>query len=318
MEYSSNRPCNYHQDQKQLVDLHLAYRVASSVFVYPTTWRLRLLLTSRVWEPERDTRLWQDISGRIMGFAMLWSRRPENNYIVLDHFVHPDFVTEDLVDEMLIWGVNRAQTIAEERGLDLTLYTSVLDEAVVSEDALGAYGFVPKPHDARTYNLFFSQSLDKTFPRSELPVGYSIRTIHSIDELDTYYSMYSFAAVDPEHSLELLGSEEYLFLVVEDPEGKFVSFLECSFSRDEWALSGQRIGWIDYIGTRPEARRQGWGRVILLGGLVRLREVGAEMVMLVTVNTNKPAIKLYESTNFEVVDVPEPATFEKKIIFDQR
>ena len=88
MGASFRRRCIEHTDYKRVVELLVAYRAATRVDVYPTAWRLRLLLTSRVWEPTRDTRLWEDTGGEMVGFAVLWRRRFEDTYLVLDRFVH--------------------------------------------------------------------------------------------------------------------------------------------------------------------------------------------------------------------------------------
>jgi hypothetical protein len=67
--------CIDHADNEQVVELLVIYRAATRVEVYPTAWRLRLLLTSRVWKPTRDTQLWEDASGQMVGFTMLSRRR---------------------------------------------------------------------------------------------------------------------------------------------------------------------------------------------------------------------------------------------------
>jgi hypothetical protein len=47
-------------DQEQLLDLLMAYRLATSVRVYPTLWRLSLLLSSRAWDPQQDIKVWEE------------------------------------------------------------------------------------------------------------------------------------------------------------------------------------------------------------------------------------------------------------------
>jgi len=49
----------------------LAYRASRDLRAFPTTWRVRLLLTSRVWEPERDTQVWDTHTDQMVGLAML-------------------------------------------------------------------------------------------------------------------------------------------------------------------------------------------------------------------------------------------------------
>ena len=117
----------YPQDRQRLVDLLLAYRAATDVRLYPTIWRVLLLLTSRVWTPEKDVRLWKNAVGDLLGIAMLWRRQPASSYLVLDWFIHPARANGELVKAILDWGDRRAQEIAFEGNVPLTLYTSTPD-----------------------------------------------------------------------------------------------------------------------------------------------------------------------------------------------
>lgn len=140
-----------------------------------------------------------------------------------------------------------------------------------------------------------------------------MRPLRGMDELEAYHSLYSFAAVNPQHQKELLESDEYEHLVVVDAQGSLAAYCECSICRAEWQDNGPRLGWIDYIQTRPEQRRQGLGRAALLAGLARLRQWGAGAAMLVTVSKNTLAVKLYDKAGFERVAVAEATSYEKHI-----
>ena len=101
MEIITHRPCDYQKDYERLMDFWLDYRAASDVRAYPTIWRIRLLVTSRVRNQEKDTQIWENESGQIIGFAMLWSRQPASSYIVLDSFAHPKFASNRLFSAIL-------------------------------------------------------------------------------------------------------------------------------------------------------------------------------------------------------------------------
>jgi hypothetical protein len=62
-------PSFYFTHQQRLVDLWLACRAVGDVRIYPTIWRTRLLLTSRVWAPDKDTRIWENTNGQLTAFA---------------------------------------------------------------------------------------------------------------------------------------------------------------------------------------------------------------------------------------------------------
>ncbi len=309
----ASRPCIYHSDVDRIITMLLAYRAATSVRVYPTIWRVRLLLTSRVWEPLRDARVWEDTSGQIVGLAMLWRRQSTASYLVLDRFVHPQYVTCGLVADMVQWGSQRATAIVVEQKTPLMLFGRAFASSICSDDPLGRFGFTLVAPNPNEYNMYFVHSFQADVPTLVLPPEYTIRPLRDVKELKAYQDLYSFAAVNPQHQQELLASDEYSHLVVADPKGMFAAYCECSICRAEWQSSHERIGWIDYIETRSERRRQGLGEAILLAGLARLREWGADTAMLVTINTNTSAIHLYAKTGFERIDVSESPNYEKYI-----
>src|SRR5215216_532347 len=124
MENITSHSCDYQKDQKRLMNFWLDYRAASDVRAYPTIWRIRLLLTSRVWNQEKDTQIWENESDQIIGFAMLWSRQPVSSYLVLDTFTHPEFASNVLLSAILNWGDLRVNEIAKEQETVSTVYVT--------------------------------------------------------------------------------------------------------------------------------------------------------------------------------------------------
>lgn len=305
-----------YQDQAHyhhLHDLLLAYRLATDVTVYPTFWRLRTLLTSRVWHPALDTQVWENEAGQMVGFAMLWRRRPDSPYLALEQIVHPLHVNEFLVTAMLHWANQRAQTMVEAQKSTVTFTAYAFGTAIPVANLLGVHGFKPSVSDPDMYNVYFARSLQGALPAPTLPDGYSIRSMRPEDDIEAYHALYGFAPVTAEHRRELLRSDEYCHLVATDTAGLFVAYAECSIWRAEWVGSGRRIGWIDYIGTKSEHQQRGLGKAVLLAALHHLQTWGADTAMLITVNTNTPAVRLYQATGFVQTAVPEPASYEKQL-----
>jgi hypothetical protein len=116
-------------DHQRVEDLLIAYRIATRIDRYSTLWRLHVLLTSRVWEPAYDTQLWEDANGQIVGFALIWRRRAEDTYLVLDQFVHPLNATTNLADAILTWAIQRGKTLAAQRASPVTLIANECDPA---------------------------------------------------------------------------------------------------------------------------------------------------------------------------------------------
>ncbi|HRQ42119.1 MAG TPA: hypothetical protein PLD25_29725 [Chloroflexota bacterium] len=84
-----SRSCHYAEDIERIFFLLINYRTAVSRYTYPHPWRLRLLLSSRVWQPAQASRIWEDANEQPIAFVMLWCRRPTSPYLVLDRFVDP-------------------------------------------------------------------------------------------------------------------------------------------------------------------------------------------------------------------------------------
>ena len=313
MENVTSRFCDYQKDQKRLIDFWMDYRAALDVRMYPTIWRIRLLLTSRVWEQEKDTQIWENESGQIIGFAMLWRRQPTSSYIVLESFVHPIFTTDELLLTILQWGDHRANDIAEEQKISLTVYATGFSQHGSSANLLKQYGYVLLPPNPDEYNVYFAKPLQNEIPIPLLSAGYRIRHLQDLDDLESYQALYGFSKVNPLHQKELIESDEYCHLIVVNPDGKFVAYCECSVCHAEWERTNQRIGWIDYIETRPEQQKKGLGRVALAAGLMQLQEWGAETAMLITINTNIPAMNLYNKTGFDRVEILEYPSYQKQI-----
>jgi len=233
---------------------------------------------------------------------------------VLERIIHPGFVSSKLVDEMLAWGIGRSQQIVAERGKSLKLFASGLPRSIYAIEDLPALGFEPNPPNPKAHNLYFGRTLGKTVPAIELPLDYKIRPLNGNADLSKYDELYGFAVVDPEHRRNMLASDEYSMLVIEDNTAALVAYCESSICRSEWDVSNERIGWIDYIETAQERREKGFGRAILLASLARLRTWGADTALLVTVSSNIPAIKLYQSAGFTQVEAVEAPSFQMDLL----
>lgn len=315
MENITSRSCDYHKDKKRLIDFWLDYRAAFDVRMYPTIWRIRLLLTSRVWNQERDTRIWENESGQIVGFVMLWSRQPISSYIVFDSFTHPEFANNELLSAMLNWGDLRVNEIAKEQETPLTVYVTGYSQYDISDNILKKCGYTFLPPNPDEHNVYFGKPLQNGISSPTIPTGYKIRMLQGTDDLEAYQALYGFSKVAPLHQKELIESKEYCHLVMVSPAGEFVAYCECSVCYAEWERSHQRIGWIDYVETKPDQQQKGFGRAILTAGLLHLKEMGADSAMLVTINTNTPAVTLYNKTGFESVPIKEFPSYEKQIPF---
>jgi len=308
----SFRPVNYPQDLAKISDLLLAWRLAHDLRQYPTLWRVRLFLTSRVWDPTLDTRLWESASGQSVGLALLWRRCSNSDYLALEVFPHPSFTTMELLPKMLSWGEARTREIAAEQNTPLKLFAIDSSGNPTAVELFTQAGFTLQPPNPEGHNLYLSRPLPGAIPTPTLPPGYTLRPLAIEDDLEAYQALSNFAKVNPLFLKEQLASPEYRHLVIQDPSGAFAAYCECSIWRGEWQRGKPRIGWIDYMETRSDLQRMGLGRAVLLAGMKQLQAWGAETAMLVTISTNLPAVGLYQSTGFTPYEGIEPPVYCKE------
>lgn len=300
-------------DEEPLTELVMAHRLASDVRLYPTLWRVRLLLSSRVWSPEADARVWENSAGAMAGAAWLWRRRADSSYLVLERFVQPRLASPALVEAMVRWADTRALTLAAELQKPIALYTSALHPSLGTDVDWAAHGFAEVPVNPDERNVYYARALADDLAPPTLPRGYVLRPLRGTEELEAYNRLYDFSAVNPAHQRHLLTSDEYSIQVIVNPADAFVAFCESSFCRAEWERGSAGLGWIDYVQTSPDYLRRGLGRAALCAGLRQLKAWGAETAMLVTLTNNTPAVALYRAAGFEEAAVSEAASYQKTV-----
>jgi ribosomal protein S18 acetylase RimI-like enzyme len=96
--------------------------------------------------------------------------------------------------------------------------------------------------------------------------------------------------------MRLPGYHRELDLVSVAPDGIIAAFVIC------WLDPVNRIGDFGDVGARPAYRRRGLTRAVLLEGLRRLKARGMERVCVSTGVSNTPALCLYESIGFTIVN----------------
>lgn len=291
------RHYNVERDEEYVVKLLVEARAKTNVERYPTVWRLRLLLDSRLWEPERDAQIWVGENNELAGFALLSRRNRESPSTGLEWIVSPHIENSSLLVQMLEWAQMRTLEIARERGVAISLSLALGEDDDEKRLFLELNGF-SLIQDG--YDWYMACSLQGVLIEPTLPQGFNIRAVNAENEREivAYEQIYGFAPVRRSHRLMLLHSPEYCHLAIVGPDGTLVAYCEVSISRKEWEWSGQRVGWIDYVQTSEHFQRQGLGKAITLASLHQLQTWGADRALLITRSDNISAQLMFKSAGF--------------------
>ena len=96
--------------------------------------------------------------------------------------------------------------------------------------------------------------------------------------------------------MQLPGYDRQLDVVTVTPDGVIAAYV------NGWLDPVNRIGDLGPVGALSEYRRQGLTRLALLECLRRMQARGMERACVSTGVNNVPAIRLYESIGFKIVN----------------
>ena len=214
--------------------------------------------------------------------------------IVMDAAVHPDFRRRGLGKKLLTWGINRGV----ELGVKLA-HIGTGEDAPAASALLEQHGFTPL---RRYWELHWEGST----PEYTLPSGASLRSFRHGDAslladvqnaaFDGQWGYSPNSVEDVEYKVQMhrVSHAGILFLVVGSDTAGF-----CWTRID--GPPGNQIGVIGMGGGRPEFRRGGMGRAILLAGMAYLAQQGVKAVELSVDSDNTPAREMYLNLGFRKV-----------------
>jgi mycothiol synthase len=285
-------------DLERIIAGRVAHPVRAHRECYPAAGRLRLLVASRLHEPGRNARVWEDAAGRIVGFAALLQRAERSPRLSLERIVDPSAYSGGLDGETLVWALGRLREIARELGEPVTLDVTAGADDAAEHAHLAAAGFALL--DA--HPLYLTRDLNLPLPESSAPDGFIVRPLAGERELPTYTALYdaTFTPIAPAYRHALLADPSHVHLVAAGANRALAAFCECGVQPEEWAHLGARVGWVEYVGTAPAARGRGLGYAVTLAGLHWLRDHSCDTAMLVTGEGNATARRLYERLGFVV------------------
>lgn len=271
--------------------------LAELVYAHPTghlhVVDLPYRLASWSLDDSRNTCLWKDADGNLLGWAVL-----QIPWATLDLGQHPN---AGLEIEMLRWGVARAQAWAREHKREFTLYQSILKNQVEAQNWLSNNGFTPT--DWQTLHL--TRPLGDDVPAPQLPDGFTLRPLRGEAEVGDYVALHR-AAFDTNNmtvdwrarTLRMPHYVSELDQVAVAPDGRLAAF--CI----GWALPDHTEAQVEPLGVHPDFQHLGLGRALVLASLRRMHALGASLAHVETYSVNDPARGLYESVGFRLAHTP--------------
>lgn len=232
--------------------------------------------------------VWED-GGAVVGFVLLESTSGFSAQVV------PELRGSDVEREVLAWGLAATLRWRAEHGLEPLCELEVFADDVARIALIESMGF----RAAETGFVEFRRGLDD-IEGVTLPAGFTARAMRD-DEIESRATCQHEAFAPGSRTTPATwramiaaapGYQRDLDTVVVGPDGVVVS------AAMTWLDKANKIGLFEPVATRPAFQGKGFGRALMLQGLIALRAHGMETAFVATNRTNERAIALYTSVGF--------------------
>jgi ribosomal protein S18 acetylase RimI-like enzyme len=249
-------------------------------------------------DPHDHIRLWHDAEGRLVAYAML-GEDPSFDCQVL-----PQYEWTGIEDAAYNWAMEFLYHLHLH---DADRWGGELVSGARQDDSLRLHflegcGFT---YRGRFSEVNMLRSLDEPIPNLPIPIGFQLRELALCEISDRAaahrdvwqpWTVGNVTVDDYVRFMHLPGYHRDLDVVTVTADGIIAAYV------NGWIDSVNRIGDFGPVGARQEYRRQGLTRLALLEGLRRMKAYGMDWVCISTGETNTPALNLYTSIGFKVVN----------------
>jgi mycothiol synthase len=278
-------------DRQAMAQLLVTSRPPGQLASFPSPHDLHEIVAQL---PDRyQIALWEDDVKSITGFAVV--------DLVYNNFFF-EIVAEarrSIATEVIEWATGWLRRVARSEDPDPTLDTTCFEDDAWRLAVLEQHGFVIQP----VHTLTFSRSLSEPIGEPLLPAGFHVRSAFGEQEAEALTALHRAAfgteLMTVEERLAMMRVPDYdraLDLVAVAPDGSLVGYCFCSISHEQ----GSSLGHTDPVATHPGFQRLGLARALMLTGLRKLRERGAETAMLGTSSDNIAMQQAAESAGFQL------------------
>jgi hypothetical protein len=296
METLISRPYASQANQQLAIDLVLMCRAVEQIDPWPPIYELRQHLRLQELHESANTQIWERHGGELAAIATIWDG------MVLIFAIHPRDLSEDLMAEILAWGIDCARARSRRYGERSNLFVPIC-----ADDRQGMALLERQGWSAEDWALLrMARPLAEPIAAPCIPKGFTLRPVRSAQDLAAATALeqdvFLAGSSIVRDRLALRGTGEHtqaVEIVAVAPDGSLAAFCLCTAGPLDAAHPAQKEGWIDLVGTRLAYRRL--GRAILLAGLQQLKSFGAGRALLGTASWNVAGQQLFVATGFRLL-----------------
>jgi len=251
-------------------------------------------------DPREHIRLWH-AGDMLVGYAIL-GEDPSFDVQVL-----PPYAWRGIEEEALVWAEKKIGALCKS---DTKLWGGPIVSGSRQDDPrridfLEQHGFKVGGQFSEVNMLC---TLDRPVPEFTLPAGCQVRSMSEANPGEIaeraaahreVWQPWTVGNVSDEayaQFVRLPGFERELDIVAVAPDGVIAAYV------NGWIDPLNKIGDFGPVGARPAYRRRGYSQAVLIECLRRMQARGMNRVSVSTGVSNTPAIKLYESVGFKIVN----------------
>lgn len=288
----TNRPYADEADRLAMIRLLVDSRPPGQLASFPSPHDLHEIVAQL---PDRyQIELWDDGAATLAAFAIV-----DLIYNNLYFEIATRARDSSIANEAIAWAAGWLRRVASGLDPDLTLDTACFEDDAWRLAVLEQHGFVVQP--VRT--LTFSRSLSEPIGEPLLPAGFHVRSATGEQEAEALAALHR-AAFGTEHMtveerlamMRVPGYDRALDLIAVAPDKSLAGYCFCSISHE----GGSCLGHTDPVATHPRFQRLGLARTLMLIGLLKLKERGADTATLGTSSENTAMQRAAESAGFRL------------------
>jgi mycothiol synthase len=300
LDLINSRSYESEHDLQQIQAMLMVARARTNDWRYPHVGDLifAFFMAACHLSPQEHIRLWH-AGDQLVGYAIL-GEDPAFDCQVLS-----DYAWRGIEDEALTWAERLITGLSKT---DAQLWGGNLVSGARQDDLrriafLERHGF-QQGGEFSEVNLLCA--LDRPIPEPILPFGCQVRAFAGLSEITNRaavqrevwqpWTVGNVSDQDYAYLMQLPGYWRDLDVVAVAPDGVIAAYV------NGWIDPLNRIGDFGPVGALPAYRRQGLTRAVLLECLRRMQALGMNRVSVSTGMSNTPAIRLYESVGFTIVN----------------